>query len=810
MSKRKERCRKRRRRKRSYRKELFASTVFGWLWGGIYSIPTYAQISQAQIPQAQISQAQTLNVYADGSTDTVITGSHDCSTDCIITGTSRSGDSLFHSFDKFSLAEGATATFKDNGATNIFARVLNEVSMINGTLAVTGSGRANFFLLNRHGIIFGPNAALSTAGSFVASTAENMIFSNGSQFGATNTGYSSSDSLLTVSTPVGAPVGLQFGAHPGDITNYSQASSLVASNPFPLPVGLQVRADQTLALLGSGINLAGGNLTARSGQIEIGSVTANSLVSVSPSLHMGYETVPEFSDVRITQAAQIDVGGDRGFVSIYGRSLFLEDDSSIYNQITASESPGSIELFADETIELDSSAIYFSRTFGNLGEGVALDISTNRLVLKNGSLLLGATLSGMGDGGNITINALESVALIGASRRTTNYITASSNSDGAGGDVAINTRRLFVSDGSQIESIAGSAGEGGDIAINATDLVEVSGEAPPWTASAANRLLTVVGLDLESTATEPSVSRISATSGLAEINSAQSTAPGGSLTINTEKLSIRDKAQITVGSFGSGDSGNLEINARSVRLDNGAQLSAAANLADGGNLRLVGLDTLILRRGSSISTSAGMGDGGNLWIDADFVVAQAFEDSDIVAKATGGQSGNITIDTSGVYGIVPRKAIANNGTSDIDASSEFGVSGITAITQVTSTAAINSPILTARPLDISATVIYQCGASGNSFVVSARGGVPLTPAGAVAMTAPIVDLGGDLEDGYSMDSDRIAEDSASALSATLAADNPSWVEAQSWYTDERGQIVLSTQPQQNNDVSFSTVGHCSG
>lgn len=799
--------------KKRYRKKGAIFTVVWGLYGAwLSSLPAYAQ---------------TLSVRADGVTDTTIIGSRDCSADCIITGDSRSGSNLFHSFGKFSLADGVTATFEDEGATNIFANVSDEISIVNGRLAVRGPGSANLFLLNQHGIIFGSNVALSIAGSFVASTAESVIFSDGLQFGIRNI----SEPLLTISTPIGAPVGLQFGSHPGEIVSYSQARLSGVPSFFPEPAGrpggLAVSAGQTLALVGSRINLAGGSLIAKSGRIELGSVAADSLVSVSSNLHMGYENVSEFADVQLTQSAQIDVSGNRGFVSIHGRNLLLADDSLISNQIVGTELPGSIELIADETIELDSSAIYFFRTLGTSGEGVALDVAANRLVLKNGSLLLGATLSGLGDAGNITISALDSVALFGASRETTNYITASSNSAGAGGDITINTQRLWVSDGSQIESVSGNTGEGGDIVINATNSVEVRGQAPISTAPAARRLLTFVGLDFEPAATGPSVSRISATSGLAEVDSAQSMSKGGSLTVNTGVLSISDRAQVTVGSFGRGDSGDLNINARSVRLDSGAQLSAAANLANGGNLRLAGLETLILRRGSSLSTSAGVGDGGNIWIDADFVIAQAFEDSDIVAKATGGRSGNIIVDTFGVYGIAPRRAIANNGTSDIDASSEFGVSGTTAITQVPSAMALGRPLLTAQPLDVSTTVTHQCGASGNSFVVSARGGVPIAPASAVAMNSPLVDLGDEAVDLGSrgsratsaIDSEHLEESStpANAVStevetvmAETVTNSPNWVEARSWYTDEGGKVVLSAQPERSSDVSLATPGYCAG
>ncbi len=130
------------------------------------------------------------------------------------------------------------------GVDNILSRVTGgNLSNIDGRLGVLGS--ANLFLLNPNGIVFGPNASLDVAGSFLASTAAGFRFADGTTYSATNPDASP---LLTVT----APLGVQFGR--------DQAGAI--ANAGNLTTG------QNLTLIG-GTVVSTGQLNAPRGNLEV-------------------------------------------------------------------------------------------------------------------------------------------------------------------------------------------------------------------------------------------------------------------------------------------------------------------------------------------------------------------------------------------------------------------------------------------------------------------------------------------------------------------------------------------------------------
>ncbi|ACC81517.1 filamentous hemagglutinin N-terminal domain-containing protein [Nostoc punctiforme] len=313
-----------------------------------------------------------------------------------IRGGTQSGGNLFHSFGEFSVPTGNTAIF-NNAADiqNIISRVTgNSISNINGL--ITANSTANLFLINPNGIVFGQNARLDIGGSFLASTASSLKFADGFEFSAINP---QSVPLLSINVPVG----LQYGANPGNILNQSQAFD--SSGEI---VGFQVKPEKTLALVGGDVVIEGGFLVAPSGRIELGSVAGNSFVSLKPNdtgYTLGYKGIENFKDIHLTQEAFVATDGDSGgSIQVQGANVILADGSQI-SAVTLGEGTGkgltvnatqSLQLIGTSADGLYSSGL-FSSTYGTGANG-NLTINTRDLLIRDGAVVRAGTFAA-GKGG---------------------------------------------------------------------------------------------------------------------------------------------------------------------------------------------------------------------------------------------------------------------------------------------------------------------------------------------------------------------------------------------------------------------------
>jgi filamentous hemagglutinin family protein len=674
-----------------------------------------------------------------------------------ITGGRQTGGNLFHSFSQFSVPTGGLAIF-DNAldVQNIFSRVTGgSVSNIDGLIQANGS--SNLFLLNPNGIIFGSNAQLNIGGSFIATTANQIDFTDDSSFSATDL---QSSPLLTVSIPIG----LQFGETAGRIVNQS-----IIEDSSGFSVGLQVQPGKTLALVGGDIFLDGGGLFAPGGRIELGSVAGSSFVSLTPIAKgwaLEYENVQNFQDIKLSQGAFIDSSGESpGNILLKGKRITITDNSVVANFNFGVNPGGSIVVKASESLEVSDFSEIDSNTFSTGSSGDII-IETKKLIVRNRSFI-DTSNQGDGQGGNLTVNAFESVEVDGSSRPSALTTQTFGNRDA--GDLRVTTPRLILRDGGQINSSTReSGGNGGSIIVNASESVEVSGQ----------------GI-MESGEVVPS-GLFTRTEGDTTFGS------GGNLNINTGRLSIRDGGTISVAAVegSTGRAGNLEIDANSLSLNQGTITAETAQTGgdEGANITLKISDLLRIENQSQISATAnGLADGGNIDIDAGFVIAFPNQNNDIIARAAEGTGGKIDIATNGIFGIEERSSTPINNSNDIDPSSEFGLDGTVNINELDVNPAEGLEELPTSIIDVTKLVAQNLcqQLKGSEFIVTGTGGIAPNPS--QVRNGEVIEV--DLVEPAPFSEDGEIEGRGGSRTARTEV-KEEIVEAQGWIINDRGNLEL--------------------
>ena len=277
-------------------------------------------------------------VIPDGSLGTIVNGNPNFQ----ITGGTTRGSNLFHSFQQFSIPLGGSVVFLNNSSIqNIFTRVTGgDRSLINGLIEAQGT--ANLFLINPAGITFGSGARLRLGGSFFATTADRIVFSDGVMLEASDP---TEPPLLTINSPIGldfsgntpAPIRVEGEGH-GFTLESIRTTPVDRSQANP---GLEVSSGNTLALIGGEVNLVGGVLKAPEGRITLGSVQQGqvSLTSVGGGWGFGYAGVEGFGDINLSEAAAVDASGSGlGSIEMVGRQVRLTGGSAGLIQKEKSES----------------------------------------------------------------------------------------------------------------------------------------------------------------------------------------------------------------------------------------------------------------------------------------------------------------------------------------------------------------------------------------------------------------------------------------------------------------------------------------
>ncbi|MBE9106320.1 S-layer family protein, partial [Nostoc cf. edaphicum LEGE 07299] len=608
--------------------------------------------------------------------------------------------------------------------------------------------------------------------------------------------------------------------------------------------GLQVQQGKTLALIGGDLTLEGGNLTASGGRIELGSIAGPGVIGLnvdSNNLRLSFPNNVLLANILLTNGARLDLSSND--VQLLARRIVLFDGSAIVADTLDIKPGGTLTLNASDSVQLIGSGSSPTRLLTattNSQNAGNLIINTGKLIVQDGARI-STGVYGAGQGGNLIVNASESVELTGT---YINNLFASglfSNSLGIGdaGDLSIQTGKLIVRDGAQISTGVNSAGRGGNLIVNASESVELTGRnANNLFASGlfSNSLGNGNAGDLRINTGKLIVrdgARISTgvngagKGGNLIVNASESVeltgrnannlfasglfsnslgiGDAGNLSIQTGKLSVRNGAEINVSSGRTGNAGNLQVATRYIKLDNQGKLLANSVVGRGGNITLSVRDLLLLQRNSEISTVSGTeqagGDSGNFTLNMPdgFIVATPNENSDIITNAFTGTGGKITIRAFGVFGMVVRdreelvRLLETNDPSRLDPR-RLPTNDITSFSQTGSSLEGTTELQFTRvelPTNlVDASQLFDTICSprskqqANSFIITGRGGLPPNPKDILSPDAVQVDW-------VTLNpSTREGKSPPVTIKPTTATPKPI-VEATGWVRNAKGELELT-------------------
>jgi filamentous hemagglutinin family protein len=712
-----------------------------------------------------------------------------------ITGGTQVGTNQFHSFQDFSVPTGNTAHF-DTAPTivNAIGRVTgSNVSNIDGILRTNGA--TNLYLVNPNGIIFGANAKLDIAGSFSASTANSIKFSDGSEFSATNP---QAPPLLNVTIPLG----LQYGKSNAGATIVNQGN-LVAGQDLVLNADkldlqgtLQAGRDLTLqaqdlvkirdTVANPFVANSGRDLTIQGNSSVDIFVLNNPLTQILSGRHLSLVSDGEISgDAHFLSGGNLSflttVGGVANFISKYDPIIRANGNVTFGNYTGAAlkvEAMGSIQAGNIRITDPDCQA-------GTVGCAGGIPITDPdfvtlttlpSVILRSGVTSLGApaasitlgsidTSSSKGDGGSIELTAKGDI-------KGSGFFLYSHSSSGNGGAISLSTINGDISlDSLDLNSFSefGSAGNGGAISLSTINgdisLTKIRVDSASYSnfGNAGNggaiSLSTVNGnISLDSW-------RMYSYSNLGNvINSGAISLStiNGDISLNSSNFDSRSFSNS--GNAGNGGAISLSTINGDISLNSSKLYSytlvSSGNAGNGGDIVLSAIKGNILGAGSSSiysfsvanSPNSTSGDGGNITLEAKNLI----NNIELVTFSSSGNAGKATI--NGFEDLtISRLQISTSKTVSIPnpvsdrgrpITFDFGTSGSSGDVTVTGLGSltfdntiINSTTQSINPAgNISITSPSLINFQNNSQIKSSTNSTG--NAGNISFTAPILNITG--------------------------------------------------------------------
>jgi len=617
-----------------------------------------------------------------------------------ITGGTKNGGNLFHSFQDFNVNAGKTADFRDAaGLGNIICRVTGKNdSRIDGILKIS-EGSPDLYLLNSKGIMFGADAEVDISGSFHITTADYLKFEDNGVF------YTDLSKQSVVSSD---PVST-FGFADYDIGD-------IFFNGDTSSPKFKVGDTKRLSIIGGNVFSTQRQFFAYGGRIDIASVASPGEIKsiydgidissdqlgnieLKDKTHIRGDNKNEAGDI-INSAGEIFIRGGRfvlkesylgvdNYSDVYPeetkivvnvQNMDIKDNSIISANTNSSGDAGDIRLNATGKIRFDNvSAIFIETGSPDImaGMGGTLLIEAKNIEFTGGSQITASTL-GAGIGGDIRLEAYDTIRFAGSSDDGSKHsaifvrtefpddiagdggylvmeaaniefadgagITASTSGGGDAGFIEMHASKIYFNNESAILIETGSnsdgAGEGGYLFIEAQNIKFNNGRITASTYGAGT------GGDIELYAFD--TIRFTGDGGIFAKASQTSGGDSGSINVTADNVVLSNQCKITAETESFGDGGNICLTADRFYLNSEASVSSESkstenNAGKAGEIKIIAHDFIKLDNGR-FSTASENAAGGGITIAAKNLLYLLNSEITTSVKVGEGSGGNIYID----------------------------------------------------------------------------------------------------------------------------------------------------------------------
>ncbi|MFU8787720.1 MAG: beta strand repeat-containing protein [Methylobacter sp.] len=546
------------------------------------------------------------------------------------------GNNLFHSFAEFTIATGQTVEFTgSNALQNVFSRVTGaDATHIDGTLK-SSIANAAFYFINPNGIIFGANAKVDVPGDFHVSTAAKISFADAIF-------YAGNSQTSTLSSE--APAAFGF------LDTSAANNGLIAVNSAQLAVA----TGQTLDIVAGDIAFNNGaTVSAPAGEIRLVATRGDNPVSLEQTndgtlpLPIAPPSASHDGGLAVDTSMASVAGDGGGRIGLWGGHAVI----------------GNSYMEADNTGTTDA------------GTTQGIDIRVAALTLDGSGIASSA--SSTGKGGNVTVDASDSVDIINGS-----IIGSDTLAQGDAGQVTLSTNALTIDGQGQLFagigslSSADSSGQVGNVTINAGTLAILNGgvisSSTFGQGNAGNIAVFADSLAIDHFGFSSGITGI--------LSQAESGSSGsaGDITISTGTLAVLNGGFISSATFSRGNAGNIAVLADSLTINGFGFASGATGITSqaalgstgghAGNVTVRAGTLDILDSGVISSDTLGQGNAGNATIEAGLITVlnNGFISSSTFAQGDAGSvrvtADALTVDgQAGTAGIASGAAVTSSG-----------------------------------------------------------------------------------------------------------------------------------------------------